>query len=63
VFGSDGLFDARLDREALGRLIVDAGSAAAATRRLRDVVRARMDAREAKPDNLTALVIRVGDRR
>jgi serine/threonine protein phosphatase PrpC len=63
VFGSDGLFDARLDRESIGRLIAEAGSAADATRRLRDVVRARMASREAKPDNLTALVIRVGDRR
>ncbi|MCB9653674.1 MAG: SpoIIE family protein phosphatase [Deltaproteobacteria bacterium] len=60
VFGTDGLFDSGLSENEIGRIVVEAGTAANATRRLRDVVRQRMFSREGKPDNLTVLVVRVG---
>lgn len=60
VFGSDGLLDARLKRDEIGRIIYEAGNAADATRSLRDIVSERMKVKKGKPDNLTILVIRVG---
>ena len=61
LFGTDGLLDSRLPEAEIGKLLVDAGDAASATRRLRDVVSRRMISREGKPDNLTVLVVKVGD--
>lgn len=61
LFGTDGLLDSRLQEAELGKLLIDAGDAAAATRRLRDVVSRRMISREGKPDNLTVLVVKVGE--
>lgn len=61
LFGTDGLLDSRLPVEEIGKLLIDAGDAASATRRLRDVVSRRMISREGKPDNLTVLVVKVGD--
>lgn len=63
VFGSDGLFDSKLQPNEIGALLVEGGTAAEATRQLRDVVRERMASRKGKPDNLTALVVRVGEPR
>lgn len=63
VAGSDGLFDSRLSEEELGQILVGAGSAELATRRIRDVVIERMKARECKPDNLTIVVVRIADDR
>ena len=60
LFGTDGLLDSRLPEAEMGKLLLDAGDAASATRRLRDVVSRRMISREGKPDNLTVLVVRVG---
>lgn len=62
VFGSDGLLDAKLTREEIGAIIAKAGSAADATRALRDIVSQRMKVKAGKPDNLTILVVRVGDK-
>jgi serine/threonine protein phosphatase PrpC len=61
VFGSDGLFDSKLKPEEIGKLIAGTGNAADATRKLRDVVSERMKSKQAKPDNLTVVVVRVGD--
>ncbi|MBK6688286.1 MAG: SpoIIE family protein phosphatase [Deltaproteobacteria bacterium] len=61
VFGSDGLFDSKLKPEEIGALLSKAGNAADATRRLRDEVSERMKSKKGKPDNLTVLVVRVGD--
>jgi len=61
VFGSDGLFDSRMKAPEIGELIAAAGTAADATRKLRDVVSERMKARTGKPDNLTVVVVRVGE--
>ena len=61
LFGTDGLLDSRLPEAEIGKLLIDAGDAAAATRRLRDVVSRRMISREGKPDNLTVLVVKVGE--
>jgi serine/threonine protein phosphatase PrpC len=61
VFGSDGLLDAKLTPEEIGQMLVKAGSAADATRALRDVVGERMKKKKGKPDNLTVIVVRVGD--
>ena len=61
VFGSDGLFDARIGLTELGVMIAETGNAADATRRLRDEVGGRMKERVGKPDNLTILIIRIGD--
>ncbi|MEQ9501090.1 MAG: PP2C family serine/threonine-protein phosphatase [Deltaproteobacteria bacterium] len=62
VFGSDGLLDSRLTEAELGQVLTRAGGAAEATRALRDVVSERMKTKEGKPDNLTVLVVRVGER-
>jgi serine/threonine protein phosphatase PrpC len=61
IFCTDGLLDAKLSNEEIGALIVAAGSAANATRALRDVVSERMKKKKGKPDNLTVIVVRVGD--
>lgn len=61
VFGSDGLLDTRLSREEIGAIIVRGGTAANATRALRDIVSQRMKMKAGKPDNLTILVVRVGE--
>lgn len=61
VFGSDGLFDSKVPPAEIGQLLVTVGDAANATRRLRDLVSERMKTRKGKPDNLTVLVVRVGD--
>jgi serine/threonine protein phosphatase PrpC len=61
IFGSDGLFDSRLEPEEIGKMAARAKTAADATRKLRDVVSERMKAKKAKPDNLTVLVVRVGE--
>jgi serine/threonine protein phosphatase PrpC len=60
VFGTDGLLDAKLKREEIGSIIANAGNAADGTRALRDIVSQRMKTKKGKPDNLTVLVIRVG---
>ncbi len=62
VFGSDGLLDSRLTEAELGQVLVGAGGAAEATRALRDVVSERMKTKEGKPDNLTVLVVKVGEK-
>lgn len=61
LFGSDGLLDSRLTEEEIGQILVRAGDAEAATCALRDVVSERMKSREAKPDNLTILIVRIGE--
>jgi serine/threonine protein phosphatase PrpC len=61
IFGSDGLFDSRLEPEEIGKMAARAKTAADATRKLRDVVSERMKVKQAKPDNLTVLVVRVGE--
>jgi serine/threonine protein phosphatase PrpC len=61
VFGSDGLLDTKLSRDEIGAIIARAGSAADATRALRDIVSQRMKMKAGKPDNLTILVVRVGE--
>lgn len=63
VLGSDGLFDSKLPTQEIGQILAAAGNAADATRKLRDVVSARMKSRQGKPDNLTVVVVRVGDDR
>lgn len=60
VFCTDGLLDAKLSPEEIGEMLVKAGSAADATRSLRDVVSERMKKKKGKPDNLTVIVVRVG---
>lgn len=62
VFGSDGLLDSRLPEDEIGRILAEAGDADQATRALRDKVSERMKTKKGKPDNLTILVVRVGDR-
>lgn len=62
VFGSDGLLDSRLSPEEIGQMVAEAGSARDATRRLRDEVRTRMREKTGKPDNLTVLVVRIGEK-
>jgi serine/threonine protein phosphatase PrpC len=61
IFCTDGLLDAKLTNEEIGAMIVKAGSAANATRALRDVASERMMKKKGKPDNLTVIVVRVGD--
>ncbi len=61
IFGSDGLFDSKLEPEEIGKMAARAKTAADATRKLRDVVSERMRIKKAKPDNLTVLVVRVGE--
>jgi serine/threonine protein phosphatase PrpC len=61
IFGSDGLFDSKLEPEEMGKMAARAKTAADATRKLRDVVSERMKVKKAKPDNLTVLVVRVGE--
>ena len=61
IFASDGLFDSNLSEDEIGGIVFEAGSAADATRRLRDVVTSRMMSKEGKPDNLTILIVRVGE--
>ncbi len=61
LFGTDGLLDSRLPEDEIGKILIEAGDAASATRRLRDVVSRRMISREGKPDNLTVLVVKVGE--
>jgi serine/threonine protein phosphatase PrpC len=61
IFGSDGLFDSKLQPEEIGKMAARAKTAADATRKLRDVVSERMKMKKAKPDNLTVLVVRVGE--
>jgi serine/threonine protein phosphatase PrpC len=61
VFGSDGLLDTKLSRDEIGAIIARAGKAADATRALRDIVTQRMKLKAGKPDNLTILVVRVGE--
>lgn len=62
VFGSDGLLDSRLSPEEIGGMVVGAATAAEATRKLRDEVRTRMRDKTGKPDNLTVLVVRIGEK-
>jgi serine/threonine protein phosphatase PrpC len=62
VFGSDGLLDSKLEPEEIGKMVAKAASAADATRILRDVVGERMKSKKGKPDNLTVLVVRVGEK-
>src|SRR5207237_8681599 len=50
VFGSDGLLDTKLSRDDIGAIIARAGSAADATRSLRDIVTQRMKMKAGKPD-------------
>ncbi|MBI2378965.1 MAG: SpoIIE family protein phosphatase [Deltaproteobacteria bacterium] len=59
VFGSDGLFDSKLGLTTIGELVAESGDSRAATRKLRDLISSRMKTKEAKPDNLTILVVRV----
>ncbi|MBI4822171.1 MAG: SpoIIE family protein phosphatase [Deltaproteobacteria bacterium] len=59
VFGSDGLFDSKLGLEAIGKIVAESGDSRAATRKLRDLISSRMKTKEAKPDNLTILIVRV----
>lgn len=61
VFCSDGLLDAKLTVDEIGTIVTGAGSAANATRQLRDVVSERMKKKKGKPDNLTVIVVRVGE--
>ena len=61
VFGSDGLLDTKLNGGEIGAIIARAGNASNATRALRDIVSQRMKMKAGKPDNLTILVVRVGD--
>jgi serine/threonine protein phosphatase PrpC len=61
IFATDGLLDAKLSNDEIGSLVVKAGNAANATRALRDVVSERMKKKKGKPDNLTVIVVRVGD--
>jgi serine/threonine protein phosphatase PrpC len=61
VFCSDGLLDAKLTVDEIGSMLTKAGSAADATRELRDVVSERMKKKKGKPDNLTVIVVRVGE--
>jgi serine/threonine protein phosphatase PrpC len=62
VFGSDGLLDSKLDPKEIGQMVRSAPSAAQATRMLRDEVRERMRTKTGKPDNLTVLVVRIGEK-
>lgn len=62
VFGTDGLLDSKLTPEEIGRMVAGAATAAEATRRLRDEVRTRMRDKTGKPDNLTVLVVRIGEK-
>lgn len=61
IFCTDGLLDAKLTLEEIGAMVVKAGSAADATRVLRDTTAERMKKKKGKPDNLTVIVVRVGD--
>lgn len=62
VFGSDGLLDSKLGANEIGQMVSSAPSAADATRHLRNVVNERMRSKQGKPDNLTVLVVRVGEK-
>lgn len=63
VFGSDGLLDSKLGPNEIGEMVAAAPSAADATRLLRNVVSERMRSKQGKPDNLTVLVVRVGEKK
>ncbi|MBI2374500.1 MAG: SpoIIE family protein phosphatase [Deltaproteobacteria bacterium] len=59
VLGSDGLFDAELTREDLGERLARAKSPLEATKSLVAEVHDRMERHEAKPDNLTIVIVRL----
>jgi serine/threonine protein phosphatase PrpC len=59
MFGSDGLFDSGLDEKDFGRLLVASSSAEDATNRVCTTVLRRMGTFRGKPDNLTAVVVRI----
>jgi serine/threonine protein phosphatase PrpC len=59
VLGSDGLLDAGLTKEEIGKIVSGAGDAFEATRLLRDLVKQRMGTEAAKADNLTIAVIQI----
>jgi serine/threonine protein phosphatase PrpC len=61
VLGSDGLTDSGLTEQEIGQIVASAQTAQQATRALRDRVLERMKLKEGKPDNLSIIVVRVGE--
>lgn len=59
VFGTDGLLDA-VSVEEMGEIVAHADDPADITRRLRDQVYDRMKEHQAKSDNVTVAVVRLG---
>ncbi|MBI4820354.1 MAG: SpoIIE family protein phosphatase [Deltaproteobacteria bacterium] len=61
VLGSDGLFDAELSKDQIGDRLAAAKTPLDATRSMIEEIHDRMERYQAKPDNLTIVVLRLAE--